>query len=252
MEKQLTGLYSRNSIYKITEADKHQLGNYIEVADALSKLTYQSIYIIDYEKMTFDYVSDNPLFLCGYTVEEVLKMGYSFYLKNVPEKDLEMLNLINELGFDFYGNLPLAEKKEYCISYDFSLTDKSGKKTLVNHQLTPLFITEEGKLWKSLCVVSISGQKQAGNIIISKHGSDNIWKLNSLDRTWVKYLKPKLSRKEIEVLRFYAQGMKINQIADKLYCTDNNIKYYRKKIFEKLETSNMAEALSYAINYKLI
>jgi len=252
MDKQLAGLYSRNPIFKVSETDQFQLSNYIEVAKALSQLTYQSIYIIDYQTMVFDYVSDNPLFLCGYTVHEVLGMGYDFYLKTIPAKDLEMLAIVNETGFDFYENIPVDERKKYSISYDFYLMDKAGKQTLVNQQLTPLLLTAEGKLWKSLCVVSLSTQKQPGNIIINKQGVDVIWTLDVAKRTWVKSYKPKLGTKEIEILRFYMQGMTIEQIAAKLHCTADNIKYYRKKIFEKLDASNITEALSSALKYKLL
>ncbi|MBB5638486.1 hypothetical protein HDE68_004415 [Pedobacter cryoconitis] len=87
--------------------------------------------------MTFEYVSENPLFLCGHSSEEVLNMGYEFYFKNVPEKDLELLNLINEAGFDFFEKLSLNERKLYTITYDFHLVNQDKKHILVNHRLTP-------------------------------------------------------------------------------------------------------------------
>ncbi|HEY5826336.1 MAG TPA: hypothetical protein VIT44_18330 [Cyclobacteriaceae bacterium] len=49
---------------------------------SFARLTHESIYVINYEKMAFEYVSESPLFLLGYTPEEVLNMGYEFYFKN--------------------------------------------------------------------------------------------------------------------------------------------------------------------------
>jgi DNA-binding NarL/FixJ family response regulator len=54
------------------------------------------------------------------------------------------------------------------------------------------------------------------------------------------------------VLRLYAQGLTINQIAARIFVTPDTVKYYRRRIFERLEVSNIVEALSSAVNSKLI
>src|SRR6188508_3467144 len=143
-------LLTKNHIRKITDDERHQQPDYLESIKAFARLTYESIYVINYEKMAFEYVSENPLFLCGYTPEEVLNMGYEFYFKNVPEADLELLNAINEAGFDFFKDVPDKEKKQYSITYDFHLINKDGKHVLINHKLTPLFLTSNGKMWKAM------------------------------------------------------------------------------------------------------
>lgn len=247
-----SSLLSRNSIGEITEADRSSNKDYLEAIKAFTRLTYESIYVIDYEKMSFEYVSENPLFLCGYTADEVKHMGYEFYFRNVPEKELEMLSIINEAGFDFYEKLPVEQKKLYSITYDFHLINKDNKKVLINHKLTPLLLTAEGKLWKSLCAVSISNHKAAGNIYIYKQGSDEMWTLDTTTRVWQKSNKAILTKKEIQVLQLHAQGLTINEIAEKLHVAPDTIKYYRRKIFERLNVSNILEALSYAVNRKII
>ncbi|MFF5382533.1 response regulator transcription factor [Pedobacter suwonensis] len=246
------GLLTKNKIDNITSQDILQLDNYLEAISAFEKLTYQSLYVIDYAEMKFEYVSSNPLFLCGHSVAEVMALGYDFYMNNVPENDLHLLNLINESGFDFFEKIPFKEKKLYSITYDFHLLNKGGKTTLINHKLTPLFLNAAGKMWKAVCVVSISSSKTEGNAAIHKHGSDQIWKLDVAKQVWSKQLKPKLSDREIEVLRLYAQGLTINQIADKIFVSPDTIKYYRRKIFENFGVGNIVEALSYAVNNKII
>jgi len=248
----LSGLLTKNKVEKISDDDYLQQQNYLEVVKAFARLTYESVYVIDYEKMAFEYVSENPLFLCGYPAEEVLKLGYGFYFKNVPEKDLVLLNLINEAGFDFFAKVPGEEKKQYSISYDFHLLNQEGKPMLINHKLTPLFLTSEGKMWKAICIVSISHHQQAGNISIYKQGTEDFWELDIQSKIWHRSEKPKLSKREIEVLRLHAQGLTINQIADRIFVAPDTVKYYRRRIFERLEVSNMVEALSYAVNSKMI
>jgi DNA-binding CsgD family transcriptional regulator len=253
MESTNHSLLTRNKIDSITADDKSQFSNYIEVVKSFAKITYQSVYVIDYEEMKFEYVSLNPLFLSGYTTEEVQQMGYDFYFNNVPNNDLELLSIINTSGFDFYDKLPNTdERKLYSISYDFHLKGKYEKPVLINHKLTPLFLNEKGAVWKSLCVVSISHNKTSGNVTINKQGSGIMWKLDLAKRIWIKAEKPILKERELEILRLYAQGLTINQIADKICVSPDTIKYYRRKIFETFEVKNFTEALFFAIDNKVI
>jgi DNA-binding CsgD family transcriptional regulator len=247
-----SGLLTKNKVGNISYQDHLQQQDYLEAVKAFARLTYESVYVIDYEKMAFEYVSENPLFLCGYPPEEVLNLGYEFYFKNVPEKDLVLLNLINEAGFDFFAKLPGEEKKQYSISYDFHLINLDGKPMLINHKLTPLFLTSDEKMWKAMCIVSISHHQQAGNISIYKQGTDDLWELDIQNNIWRKSEKPKLTKREIEILRLHAQGLTINQIAERIFVAPDTVKYYRRRIFERLEVGNMVEALSYAVNSKII
>ena len=56
----------------------------VAMADALARSTNHSIYLIDYNRRNFLYVSPNPLFLCGRSPEEVRRKGYAFYFEVVP------------------------------------------------------------------------------------------------------------------------------------------------------------------------
>ena len=92
----------------------------------MSRLTYQSIYVIDYWKKNFLYVSDNPLFLCGRTRDEVLAKGYDFYFEVCEQSELAALVEINEAAFRFYNRLPVADRTAYSISPDSAGGDVAG------------------------------------------------------------------------------------------------------------------------------
>lgn len=242
----------QNKIDELTEADSQQLNNYIATVDAFARTTYMSMYLIDYHTKRFDYVSENPLFLCGLSAEEVKEMGYDFYFKFVVKEDLELLQRINTIGFEYYQDIPISERTKYTISYDFRLKNSANNTFLVNHRLTPLFLTEEGKIWKSFCIVSLSENKSPGNIKIYKQNENKFWTYNLEKNYWETNNKIELSERERQILYLSSQGLTINDISDRIFVSVDTVKFHRKKLFEKLEVANITEAISYATNNRLI
>lgn len=242
----------RNTVKKLTDSDTGQTENYLGAIEALARTTYNSVYVIDYEKKGFEYVSNNPLFLCGHTSEEVKQMGYDFYFKYVPKKDLELLIKINTVGFDFYEKTPLEERKEYTISYEFHLKTDGGKKILINQKLTPIFLTEKGKIWKAVCIVSLSTQQNSGNITIYKNGGNESFMYDLNADHWKTLEKIELSDREKEILQYSIRGYSINEIAENIFVSPDTVKFHRKKIFKKFDVVNISEAISFATNNNLI
>ncbi len=76
----------RNTFHHLSDNDLEQLKDYISVVDAFARLSYKSIYVIDYQNQSFEYVSNNPLFLCGLSSQEVKELGYAFYFRNVKKR----------------------------------------------------------------------------------------------------------------------------------------------------------------------
>ena len=243
--------FSNKNIAKtLSDQDIKQTENYLEPIKAFARTTYKSIYVIDYQKKGFEYVSENPLFLCGHTAEEVMNMGYEFYFKYVTKDDLDLLLKINTVGFGFYDKLPLEKRKEHTISYDFHLKNQEGKTLLINQKLTPLFLTSDGKLWKAICIVSLSTNKSSGNIIIS--GKGDVFKYDLAANVWRTSEKIKLSDREKEIINFSTRGYTISEIADSIFVSPDTVKFHRRKLFEKLDVSNISEAIMFAINNHLI
>ena len=240
-----------NRVEAISEKDQLQLSDYLQVMDAFSRITYETIYVIDYFKMGFDYASENPLFLCGHSAQEFLEMGYEFYEKYVEEDDLAILTTINEYAFQFFEKLPVEDRKLYTISYDLKLINRD-KPIFVHQKITPIFLTEKGRIWKAICVVSLSMNQDSGNVTITKHGSEKIWHFDLATKKWEESKKESLNEREKQILHFSAQNFSIKEISEKLFLSADTIKFHRRKIFEKLDVSNISEALAFATANKLL
>jgi len=179
-------------------------------------------------------------------------MGYAFYFKYVLEPDLNLLLKINTVGFEFYSNIPLEERKYHTISYDYHLKNQEGKVILINQKLTPMFLTKEGKIWKALCIISLSNEQEAGNITIFKKGGNKIFKYDLDGDFWKAEEKISLTSREKEVLQFSSRGFTINEVAEAIFVSPDTVKFHRRKLFEKLEVVNISEAIVCATNNNLI
>lgn len=245
--------FSENEVKTVNEDLYNRLELLIRSTEAMARSLYQSVYLIDYYKKGFLFVSDNPSFLCGRTAKEVQEMGYSFYMSNVPEEDQKMLVEINSNGFKFYEDKITSEDKYRCyITYDFHLINQSGKKVLVNHKLTPVQMTPDGRIWIALCVVSLSSKKKAGNVEFHIQGIPRYWSYSFESHRWKPQEKVELKPEEKQVLTLSSQGYTMNEIADKMCRSVDSVKFYRRNLFERLEVKKITEALSYSAIYKLL
>ncbi len=242
-----------NTIDYISDDAYKNIDQIIEDIDAFSRTTYKSVYVIDYYRQNFLYVSENPLFLCGMTPEEVKAMGYNFYISQVVPEDLDLLLEINTAGFQFLQNIPTNELRDYTISYNFRIINKqSQKKWLINHQLTPLRLTEKGQVWLALCVAAISTGNKSSNIGISKNKANDLWVYDPVTKKWKEEARPQLKDVEMDVLKLSAMGYTMQAIANEVHRSFDTVKAYRKSLLEKLGVENIVEAINYAKNHKII
>lgn len=233
------------------ENETYELEN-LQVIKAIAIAKYESIYVLDYQKKSFEYVSENPLFLCGHTAEEVQNMGYDFYLKHIPKSDLEVFDTINTVGFDYYCQIPDHCTRGYTISCDFHLKDEKGKMSLVHQKIVPYYFTSTGKVWKALGIVSLSCAREAGNMIIDQKGSDVLFKYNREGGFWQKEIRVGLSLREKEIIQLSARGYTVSEIAKLLFISFDTVKFHKKKMFARIGVTSISEAIIYALTHNLI
>ncbi len=150
----------------------------IEITKAFVRSSNQYIYIIDFLKKDFLYVSDKIVRLCGEEIDGKKHFNYEIYLKHVPTEEQKMLSEINEKGLGLFHTFPTNERTNYTLCYDIDLI-RNKKKTLLNHKLTPLAFTSNGQVWIALCAISPSAHKvmprlgQKGNKKTERNGTGN-------------------------------------------------------------------------------
>ena len=63
---------------------------------------------------------------------------------------------------------------------------------------------------------------------------------------------PRLTDREMEVLRLVAQGLNNRDIAKQLFISENTVKNHVRNILEKLQLHSRMEAVMYAVKEKLL
>jgi two-component system NarL family response regulator len=63
---------------------------------------------------------------------------------------------------------------------------------------------------------------------------------------------PRLTEREMEVLKLVAKGMNNRDIAKKLFISENTVKNHIRNILEKLQLHSRMEAVVYAVREKLL
>ncbi|MFI3298055.1 MAG: helix-turn-helix transcriptional regulator [bacterium] len=240
-----------NNVNDITGEDYNNICLLTDTVESFARSTYKSIYIIDYFRKDFLYLSDNLPYLLGITKEEIKKLGYNIYTSYVPKEEQEMLLEINKAGFDFFDNLPVEERKKWIINYDFNILNGRHKR-LINHTITPIYLTKEGRIWLGLCTIALSANNKPGNIMMKKIGSNTHNEYSLSTHEWNKKQEKELSQDEKNMLILSAQGYTMTEISEMMYKSIDSIKYYKRRIFEKFNVKNITEALAYAINYKML
>ncbi|MBD5275991.1 MAG: helix-turn-helix transcriptional regulator [Bacteroides sp.] len=233
------------------EPDYGLAENFVRTAEAFANTTYQSVYIIDYFRRNFLYVSPNPLFLCGMSADAVKSEGYQFYIDHVPANEVDMLLEINKAGFSFINDVPLEEKLKYTISYDFHLVN-GREKILINHKLTALACQPDGSVWLGLSLASLSTHSNPGHITMHCRGKSEYWKYDLFSHLWEKRSAPVLNETEKAIITLSIQGLTMNAIAEKIHITLESVKTARRRLYEKLGVSNITEAILYVTKYKLV
>jgi len=82
--------------------------------------------------------------------------------------------------------------------------------------------------------------------------SDEIIKNYATKRKKSTTLLPQLTKRELEVLKLFAEGYNNNEIADKLFLSVRTIESHKNHILQKTNMKNSVELIKFAIKNKII
>ncbi len=244
-----------DSVGSASSAGKESLGkpDPWKILDMFSRLMNQSIYVADFSRGEFLYVSEHPLFLCGHSAQEVKEMGFSFYEKIIAPEDMPVIMDVNENGFRFFNTKHPEDYREHCyLSVDFRIRQEDGSLVLISQRLVPLQLSDDNRIISTLCFVTPSHGSGPGNAVIQNLLEPFQYQFNALTRRFDLRNQNQLSGREKEVLSLCVKGDGNLAISKSLNISQSTVKQHKGNIFRKLGVSNTSEAVYYAISNRMV
>lgn len=217
-----------NIIGEINSAVYSDVDSYIEILDGMSRLANLNISLLDLHKKEILYTSDSSPFI-------------------IPEKETDMILEIILAWSTFLQHLPIEERKEYSLHFNYHLNNG-----IVQQSLTPLHLNEEGRAWLVVSISKLSTYGDIGNVVVFKNNTTQTWYYSFASRKWVGHKYKLLTDTEQQILRMASLGKKEDEICEAINHSKASLKSIKRKIYEKMEVTNMTQALSFAVTHGMI
>ena len=211
--------------------------------------------ILDFQKRCFHAVGSHGLFLCGYPLETVMRMGYDFFNEALHPEDVFLwAEMHNNILKSLHNEVFTKEEANY---FECSFRLKSSihirllpEYLMIDMKLVPVW--EHGQLTYGICLYHPSVFKTSGNLrVYFKEGK--LYKQYSFRaQKWKSERVLKISRREREILILATQGMSRKEMADMLCINAKSLDNTISNLFEKLHVKSMTQAILHATNRRLI
>lgn len=193
---------------------------------------------------TFEMISPEIEQVLGYPVNEI-SMGK--VLKGIHPEDLPYFFSFESKVVDFFLQLPKEKITRYKARYDLRIQRKDGVYIRLLHQALVTNHDEEGKIGRMFCLHSdISYLKQEGRPILSFIGLEGEPSYLDIGAAGSE-IKIQLTRREEEILKFFASGKTSKEVAYELGVSKPTVDTHRRNMLKKNRVASTSELVGKAI-----
>ena len=215
--------------------------------------TNSMFFLFNNAKLEYLFVSKSTLAVLGFSRDEIIEKGFSWLFTLFSPTELEYKkNVMNDV-FYFLKTLNRKEILASTVRYDLVALRKDGKQIHLLEEMMFPEVNTAGEPLITSCFLHdigdyVKSQKRQCNIYLEASNPQKIvfskyYCVNEKD-------KAPLSRREIQILEQFSNGLTTTQVAKKLFVTENTVKTHRKNILLKLDVQNTAEAVKVSVKNK--
>jgi len=253
--KSITSRFFENAegIIAASNGDHSAIIHYL---DLISSLSAESIYLLDLTRRKFCYVSPNASFLCGYSVEDALSLGYELYPKIVHKDDLSFVVHIHWAALRYLSKIREKRDEIDYFFYEFRLQQRysfiaTPVSQMTYHRVKPIW--KEDKLAYFICAVGSSvAQKNPRPPCLYFKDRLTCNEYSFKTQRWIPVAIEPLTELERAMLILALQGKTGHCIAKELGFGYSNFRRYMSILYAKLGVNNMQEAVLFASNRRMI
>lgn len=214
-----------------------------------------NVYVLDIIQEKICYAKADELFLCSFSIEEMMGLGYDFYARIICTEDL---SLWKETYKQMLQYLQKYEEEQERIDF-FSCTFRLQRilsfvsrplLQMVYHRMKPVWVDHE--LRYLICCMEVSTYKGTGNLRLHYKNGMDYSEYNFVTKRWTQKRKEILTERERGILMLAQQGKSAMEMSDILCKGHNTIRNQIKALFVKLGRHTMLEAVELAHNLRMI
>lgn len=213
--------------------------------DCISDLVPHNAFVVDYYRKDFFSITKDSIMLCGYSHEEAIGMGYSFFEKILEADELRMMDEVNQAGFKLFYGLSEDKRRDGYIAYNLRLRHRDGTCFYASHRFKPLCFTPDGNIWLAVCTLQPALNDASGNVLVNFKASSERQRYSFEDKRWHALPRLELSKAESVVALETDKGTPEKIISDMLGCTRSNIQYHKSRILIKTQCATIRESVIY-------
>jgi DNA-binding NarL/FixJ family response regulator len=224
--------------------------------DTFANLCIEAIYVIDFKKRCFSYVSNHDLFLYGHSKSEVLRLGYDFYSEIVHKDDLPQLAKMHQ---EILKCLCIPDNVNDDDIFYFSCTfrvknymhkGKRPKYLMVYQKLIPKFVNNEIRY--GICLLTSSVVKNTGNLRLYYKNNPYFDKYSFITKKWEKQNIEYLTEQEAKIFILVKQGKILKEIADEINISYKTLQSIIALFYKDFKMHNIEEATIYITNHLML
>jgi DNA-binding CsgD family transcriptional regulator len=218
-------------------------------------------YLLDYSTSKYLFIEKTCFNLLGYTAAHLLETGHKEYISKWHPVEYEILNRnIFTTNYNFLKTLPLEKYADHIFSYSHRFLNPDGEYINLIQRYSYIPGNNIGNPAGAIGVIfDVSHFKSDYNII---HTIEECTRQNNklVNKLVYKKVHPiydisphqVMSKRELEVLKYMADGLSSKQIATRLRISINTINNHRKNMLHKMNCKSSTELLSHAMKHGLL
>jgi DNA-binding CsgD family transcriptional regulator len=234
------------------DCDETRLAYHLPFLQRLDAIDGSSVALFDMRSRSYRFLTSSFKFLGGYSRADAIEIGPDYFFSLMHEGDRNFVLETVVRTFRLLFSVPAEERKDYKLSFEFSIRAATGNLVRVLQQVVVLELDKRGTIWLVLIANDLAPKS------IRDDGLERRL-INMKTGQWWLFQPPHqgndkgtLSRRELEVLGLVANGMASREIAERLFISVATVNNHRQRILEKLGTRSSAEAVRYAAGLGLV
>ena len=234
------------------DSDQQFLRQYIEACELMSRCLDQVIYVADYRKQEFAYVSAVPTMLFGLTPRSIINRGFGFLDDYITEEDVVFIRGIMRAWFSFLEGCPRHHLNSYVLSYNLRLKSMAHGELVIANSLIPLQFDRDGHPWLAHGSISMATDRRLHLGRIGLMGLPSYWEYNEQECQFRLVEVPPLSEVSKQVIYLSRLNLPVSEIAKKLGRTESTIKWYRAMLKRQFRVKTFEQVIATASSLKLL